>query len=452
VNSSEERYALRWPHSRATYERAIGSLPGGNTRTQVHAQPFPLYAERGSGARVLLIDGEEVDDFLLNYSAATLGYCHPAVTDAVHRAIDAGGPFGLSVPTEALLAEQICARFTGVELVRFTNSGSEATLQAIRAARAFSGRPHIAKAEGGYHGSHDLVDVGVTRFGGTIGEALGETRGMAPEVVAGVTVFPYNDLDGALRVLEPQAPELAAVLIEIFLNSAGVIPGRPEFLRGIADWCAAHEVLLILDEVASWRTGYRGSGAEHHDLTADLICLGKALGGGFPIGAVGGREEVMRVFDPRGGSIVRHAGTFNGHPVSMAAGLAVLEVLDGPAIARMNAQGQRLAEGVQRIGREYELPITATHYGGIGRLHISKTLPSSAREATALPREPRAEVYRALLERGVLVSPDGRFSTCTATSEEQVQRFLDALTHAAPEALSEADNLSSDHPKPSEAR
>jgi glutamate-1-semialdehyde 2,1-aminomutase len=433
VKRLEQRYEQSWPRARALYERALGSLPGANTRTQVHVEPFPLYAERGSGARVELIDGVEVDDFLLNYSASALGHCHPVVTEAIHRGIDAGGPFGLSVLAEVQLAERLRERFTGVELVRFTNSGSEATLQAVRAARAFSGRPRIAKAEGGYHGSHDLVDIGITRFGETTGEAIGETRGMAPEVVAGVSVFPYNDLDGALSVLDP----LAGVLIEVYLNSSGVIPSRPEFLRGIAEWCAAHRVLLILDEVASWRTGYRGAGAEHHGLRPDLICLGKALGGGLPIGALGGRAEVMAVFDPRGGSIVRHAGTFNGHPVAMSAGLAVLDALDEASIAQMNAQGLRLAEGAERIGREQGLALTATHYGGIGRLHIARERPGSAREAAALPREPRVEIYRALLERGVLVSPDCRFATCTATSDEQVERFLTALAEAAPEALAQ---------------
>ncbi len=431
----EQRYARSWPQARALYERALASLPGGNTRTQVHVEPFPLYAVRGSGARVELIDGVEVDDFLLNYSASALGHCHPAVTAAIHRGIDAGGPFGLAVAAEVQLAERMRERFSGVELVRFTNSGSEATLQAVRAARAFSGRPRIAKAEGGYHGGHDLVDVGITRFGETPGEAIGETRGMSPEVVAGVSVFPYNDLVAALAVLEAQAEQLAGVLIEVFLNSSGVIPARPEFLGGIADWCAAHGVLLILDEVASWRTGYRGAGAEHHGLRPDLICLGKALGGGFPIGALGGRADVMAMFDPRGGSVVRHAGTFNGHPVAMSAGLAVLDALDEGAIARMNAQGRRLAEGARRIGSEQGLALTATHYGGIGRLHIAHEPPGSAREAAARPQEPRTDIYRALLERGVLVSPDGRFATCTATSDEQIERFLAALAEAAPEAL-----------------
>jgi glutamate-1-semialdehyde 2,1-aminomutase len=437
VSQLEQRYTLRWPRARAIYEQALGSLPGGNTRTQVHVDPFPMYAERGSGARLALIDGVEVDDFLLNYSASALGHCHQAVSAAIHAGIDAGGPFGLPVPAEVLLAERLRERFTGVELVRFTNSGSEATLQAVRAARAFCGRPRIAKAEGGYHGSHDLVDVGITRFGEAPGEAIGETRGMAPEVVAGVSVFPYNDLDGALAVLEPQAEQLAGVLIEVFLNASGVIPARPEFLGGIAKWCAGHGVLLILDEVASWRTGYSGAGAEHHGLRPDLICLGKALGGGFPIGALGGRADVMAMFDPRGGSIVRHAGTFNGHPVAMSAGLAVLEALNEGAIARVNAQGQRLAEGARRIGGEHGLALTATNYGGVGRLHVAHEPPRSARAAAALPREPRIDIYRALLERGVLVSPDCRFATCTATSEEQVERFLTALAEAAPEALAQ---------------
>jgi glutamate-1-semialdehyde 2,1-aminomutase len=432
---SSERYALRWPRSGATYERAKRSLPGGNTRTQTHVAPFPVYAASGSGARVVLADGVEVDDFLLNYSASALGHRHPAVQAAVRAALELGGPFGLPVATEVALGERLCERFTGVELVRFTNSGSEATLQALRAARAFTGRPHIAKAEGGYHGNHDLVDVGVTRFGRALGEALGETRGMAQEVVRGVVVFPYNDLDGALAVLEPQADGLAAVLIEVFLNSAGAIPGQPRFLAGLASWCAEHEVLLILDEIASWRTGYRGAGSEHHGLRGDLICLGKALGGGLPIGAVGGRAEVMAVFDPRPGAIVRHAGTFNGHPVAMAAGLPVLEALDEPAIERMNALGQALARGIQRIGREHNLPLTATHYGGIGRLHNSREQPDSARTSLALPKGPRVDIYRGLLERGVLIAPDGRFSICTASTAEQVDRFLAALDDLAPAVL-----------------
>jgi glutamate-1-semialdehyde 2,1-aminomutase len=438
VSRSEERYALRWPRARVAYEHATGSLPGGNTRTQIHVHPFPVYAERGSGTRIILTDGVELDDFLLNYSASALGHRHPVVTDAIHTALDRGGPFGLPVTAEVQLAEVLCERFTGVELVRFTNSGSEATLQAVRAARAFSGRPYIAKAEGGYHGSHDLVDVGVTRFG-TMGEALGETRGMALEAVAGVTVFPYNDLERALGVLEPRAETLAAVLIEVFLNSAGVIPGQPEFLRGLERWCREHEVLLILDEVASWRTGYRGAAAEHHSVTPDLICLGKALGGGLPIGAVGGRRDVMAVFDPRREDMVRvrHAGTFNGHPVAMDAGLAVLKVLDMPTIAKVNDQGRRLAEGIERIGRERDLPLTATHYGGVGRMHVARARPGSAREAAALPKGPRVEIYRALLEREVLISPDGRFSTCTATTDEQVQSFLTALDDAAPDALAD---------------
>ncbi len=444
MNRSEKRYALKWPRSQAAYERASRSLPGGNTRTQVHVAPFPVYAERGNGARTVLADGVEVNDFLLNYSASALGHRHPAVEESVRRALERGGPFGLPVSTEAELGERLCERFTGVELVRFTNSGSEATLQAVRAARAFTGRPHIAKAEGGYHGSHDLVDVGVTQFGSAPGEALGETRGMARETVAGVVVFPYNDLDGALAVLEPRAQELAALLIEVFLNSAGAIPAQPHFLAGLARWCAEHGVLLILDEIASWRTGYHGAASEHHSLTGDLICLGKALGGGFPIGAVGGRADVMAVFDPRGGAVVRHAGTFNGHPVALAAGLPVLETLDETTIARMNWQGRRLAEGVQGIGRDRDLPLTATHYGGIGRLHNSRERPDSARVGLALPREPRAEIYRGLLERAVLISPDGRFSVCAVSTDEQVDRFLAALDEVAPEVLGDSERTKRD--------
>jgi glutamate-1-semialdehyde 2,1-aminomutase len=430
-SEQERRYAARWPRASESYEHATRYMPGGNTRTQVYIPPFPVYGANGSGSRVELTDGAVVDDFLLNYTASAVGHRHPQVNEAIGAAMSLGSPFGLPSTSEISLASRITERF-GIDRVRFTNSGSEATWQAIRGARAFTGRSRIAKAEGGYHGGFDLVDVSVTRFGEALGDPIPETPGMADRAVDGVTVIPYNDLDGALRCLEPHAGDLAAIIIEVFLNSGGAVPGEPGYLRGLQQWCADNGVLLIVDEVASWRTSFGGAAGDY-GLAPDIVCLGKALGGGFSIGAFGGREDVMAVFDPRRPRFVRHAGTFNAHPMTMFAGIAVLDVLDDETVKRMSRQGARITEGVISIGKELDIPITASSYGSIGRIHFSRQPPRSARDAVGLP--PRIDLHRLMLERGILIGPDGRFSTCSETTDEQVEGLLAAVAEMAPIAL-----------------
>lgn len=408
------RYEHRWVASGAAYQDALRWLPGGNTRTQVFVAPFPVYARSAFGATVTLDDGTTVDDFLLNYTAAALGHSHPAVTEAVLRAVGNGGPPGLPTASEITLAHAVCDRFPAIERVRFANSGSEATLQAIRVAKAHTGRDLIAMAEGGYHGTHGVDEGGPT--------------------------FPFNDLVGARASLTPTAGEIAAVIIEPFLNSGGAIPAEPSFLAGIEAWCLEHAVLLIVDEVASWRTSYRGAAARY-SIEPDILCLGKGLGGGFPFGAVGGRYDVMEHFDPRGAHPVRHAGTFNAHPVSMAAGVVVLDVLDEPTIDRMNAQTADLAGAVARIGAELDLPLTATHSGSIGRMHVARTPPTSGREAAALPKAPLLQLHRALLEGGIMIGHEGRFSVCTETTDEQCDRLLTAVQELASSILGTRERM-----------
>ncbi len=430
-SEQERRYAALWPEASASFEHATRFMPGGNTRTQVYIPPFPVYGANGKGSTVELIDGAVVDDFLLNYTASAVGHRHPKVNEAISAAMSLGSPFGLPSKSEISLASRITERF-GLDRVRFTNSGSEATWQALRGARAFTGRSRIAKAEGGYHGAFDLTDVSVTKFGEIPGISIAETPGMGNCVVESVTVIPYNDLDGALGCLEPHTDDLAAIIIEVFLNSGGSVPADGNYLRGLEKWSAENDVLLIVDEVASWRTSFAGA-ARDYGLTPDIVCLGKALGGGFSIGAFGGREDVMAVFDPRRPGFVRHAGTFNAHPMTMFAGGAVLDILDDETVMRMSRQGARITDGVISIGKELDLPITASSYGSIGRIHFSRRPPRSARDSAGLP--PRVDLHRLLLERGVLIGPDGRFSTCSETTDEQVEGLLAAVAEMAPIAL-----------------
>jgi glutamate-1-semialdehyde 2,1-aminomutase len=428
---AERRYAALWPRAGESFERATKVMPGGNTRTQLYVAPFPVYGATAQGSQIELVDGAVVDDFLLNYTASAVGHGNPKVDEAVAGALSLGSPFGVPSESEIALASQITERF-GVDRVRFTSSGSEATWQAIRGARAFTGKSRIAKAEGGYHGGFDLVDVSVTKFGDSSCLGIPETPGMGDDVLRSVTVFPYNDLDGALERLQPHADDLAAIIIEVFLNSGGSIPGDPDYLRGLQRWCADNDVLLIVDEVATWRTSFAGAACDY-GISPDLLCLGKALGGGFAIGAFSGREDVMAVFDPRQSGFVRHAGTFNAHPVTMVAGRTVLEILDPATVLRMSQLGNRITEGIVKIGNELDLPLTASNYGSIGRIHFGRRPPRNAREASDFPS--RIDLHRLLLERNILIGPEGRFSTCSETTGEQVDRLLEVVSEMAPIAL-----------------
>jgi glutamate-1-semialdehyde 2,1-aminomutase len=257
---------------------------------------------------------------------------------------------------------------------------------------------------------------------------------MPPGLADSIVLFPYNDLAGTIEVLDRHRDELATVLVEIFLNSAGVIPAERDYLRGIDAWCHENGILLTVDEVASFRAGYRGA---HFDygITPDLMCIGKSVGGGFAVGVFGGREDVMSLCDPRRPDHVKHAGTFNGHPVTMAAGMKVLEILDEPTTARMNGLGGRIVEGIRSIGRDRGLALTATGLGSIGNIHLSETPPTNPREAGTLTSDRMLGLFWALIERGYAMAPRGQFSTAAVTTEEDVDGFLEAIDSAAVETL-----------------
>ena len=416
-----------WPTSAQIAVRARHSLAGGTSRTPLSTLPFPVYAQRASGSQITLVDGGDLTDMVFNYTASAAGHAHPQIVAAATDRISRGAPFGMASEDEIYLAERLCARVDAIDRVRFTNSGSEATLLAIRVARAHSGKKLIAKAEGSYHGSHDLVDVSVRNLHESLYGPYPETRGLPTELVSLVVLLPFNDLDGTIRQLERHAGELAVVFVEAYQNAPGNIPASAEWLRGVAAWCSANDVLLAVDEVASFRTSYGGAHADF-GVRPDLVCLGKLLGGGFPIGAVGGREDVMSAFDPRRPDVLQHAGTFNGHSAAMAAGCAMLDILDEAAIESMNRLGGRLREGVAQIGRDNHLPLLATGYGSVGNIHFAASPPLNGREALKHSRpELKQRLYWRLLERGFLIAARGMFATSVATTGTEVDAFLAAL-------------------------
>ncbi|MBK8057495.1 MAG: aminotransferase class III-fold pyridoxal phosphate-dependent enzyme [Gemmatimonadetes bacterium] len=318
----------------------------GDTRTGTFFLPYPTFMSSGAGTRMWDVDGNAYVDPLGNCTSVLHGHAHPHITAAIGAQAAKGTAFPFPGEPALRLAEEIRARVPSLERLRFCNSGTEAVIGAIRAARAFTGRSKILKMEGGYHGSADVAQVSVTPGVDAphYPEGHAQGPGVPDGVVGDVLVAPYNDLETSQRLVRAHAHELAAVIVEPHLTAAGVIPAEREFLAGLRAVTEACGVVLIFDEIITLRLT-RGGAQAMYGVTPDLTTVAKIIGGGLPVGAFGGRAEVMATFDPRSRGTVGHSGTFNGNAVTMAAGVAALELLTDEALQHINTLGGRLREG-----------------------------------------------------------------------------------------------------------
>jgi glutamate-1-semialdehyde 2,1-aminomutase len=429
-------YASPDSTSARLWQRAQHVLPGGNTRTTVFMAPRPIYAADGEGCWLTDVDGERRLDLLNNYTSLIHGHAHPAVTEAATRRLARGVSFALPTPEEIDLAALLAERVPSVEQVRFTNSGSEAVMVAIKAARAFTGRHRIAKFEGAYHGSYDWAEVSLGSSPGEWGPleapvSLPYSKGTPPSVLEEVVVLPFNHARLAAARIEREAHGLAAVILDPVPNRVGLMPARAEFLNAMREVTAAHGILLIFDEVISFRVGYRGAQGVF-DVRPDLTTFGKIIGGGFPVGAVGGGADVMAVFDPRGGKpAVPHGGTFNANPVTMAAGLAAMRLMDEGAYARLDEMGETLRGGFRACLERAGVPGAITGVGSLFRIHPTERAFVDYRSAVADDAEKKRldRLHRALLDHGVLISPTGLGCLSTVVTEAEVEYFLEIVNH-----------------------
>src|SRR5919107_95595 len=320
-------YLARTPRSRALWERATASLPGGSTRTTVYSAPYPPYAARGAGLVVTDVDGNDYRDFLGNYTSLILGHAHPAVVAAVEAQVRRGSAFAAPTELEVELAEELRRRVPSIEQLRFTSSGTEATMFAIRAARAYTGRAVVATFDHAYHGTHDLVMTG--------------TPGVPDAIAAFRVELPWGDLDGVEEAIRGREGDIAAILLEPVQGAGGVRAPDPGFLVGLRAVADRIGALLIFDEIISFRIS-RGGAQEVYGVRPDLTTLGKIIAGGYPLAAFGGRADVLEIFDARRERAVSHGGTFNGNPVAAAAGLATLNEVTTTAYERLAVLGERL--------------------------------------------------------------------------------------------------------------
>jgi glutamate-1-semialdehyde 2,1-aminomutase len=400
-------YLARTPRSAALFERATASLPGGSTRTTIFNAPYPPYMARGEGLRTWDLDGNEYRDFLGNYTSLILGHAHPEVVAAVEAQVRRGSAFAAPTETEIELAEEIRRRLPSIERIRFTNSGTEATMFALRAARAITGRPLIAKFEQAYHGTHDT--------------ALAWTPGVPAGISDLVIELPWEDPDGIERVIAGREGEIAAVILEPVQGAGGVRAATPGFLRFLRELADRIGALLVFDEVIAFRIGPNGAQGRLGGVRPDLTTLGKIIGGGYPSGAFGGREEVMRQFDAREPRALSHGGTFNGNPVAAAAGLATLRHLTPERYDELERRGNRLREALTEAFAARGVDARA---GGIAS--IFQIFPGPSLEAPE-GFTPASALFIGLLLDGFHLAPRGMGALSTAATDADVDDLVAAV-------------------------
>jgi glutamate-1-semialdehyde 2,1-aminomutase len=409
-------FVARNPASRAAHDRALAVLPGGNTRSVLHLDPFPLAMVRGEGCRLWDADGHEYIDFLGEFTAGIYGHSDPRIAAAITEAVAGGLNFGSQTLREAQLAELIQARFPSMELLRFTNSGTEANLMALALATAHTGRATVMVFEGGYHG-------GVLTF---------PPGGSPVNVPHPYVMARFNDLDGTRDQIRAHAADLAAVIVEPMMGGGGCIAGDPDFLRMLREETFASGALLIFDEVMTSRLS--GGGMQGRlGFAPDLTTMGKYIGGGMSAGAFGGRGAIMARFDPRRADALPHAGTFNNNALSMAAGTVGLRDIFTPAAAdALNARGDLLRDRLNATFRAAGVPVCVAGVGSLMNIHPVAALPSAPHDLAHADKRARDLIFFDLLEMGIYLARRGLMALSLPLGEAEADRLVAAVHDRLP--------------------
>jgi len=424
--------------SEALYERALKVLPGGVSRNTVLRRPHPVYVDYGEGCRVTDVEGVERIDFANNMASLIHGHAHPVVVAAVTDQLGRGSAFTLATEVEIRFAEHIVGRNDGFEKVRFVNSGTEAVMGMLKAARAFTGRFKIAKVEGSYHGQYDYAEVSQTSQPSNWGSeaspvAVPVAYGTPPGVLEDVVVIPFNDPERALAILDKHRGTIAGVLLDPMPHRVGLVPASKDFVTQLREWTEADGSLLLFDEVITFRSSYGGS-QEWYDVQPDLTAMGKLIGGGFPVGAIAGAERVMDVMNPLADTLLfPHSGTFSANPVTMTAGLTAMELYDRDAVEHVNALATRAKAGIEAAIDATAAEACVTGSGSMFRVHMKAKSPRTYRESFITPEESvrLTTLLDHLLDSGFIM-----INTCSATTSTAMGTDeIDALIAAMAEGL-----------------
>jgi glutamate-1-semialdehyde 2,1-aminomutase len=416
------------------FERAVRVLPGGVSRNAVFRKPHPLYAREGRGCYFTDIDGVRRIDFANNMTSLIHGHSHPAIIDAVTKQLQRGTAYSFATEEEVLLAEHMCSRSPGFQKIRFVNSGTEAVMCCLKAARAFTNRPKIAKVEGAYHGIYDYAETSQTASPTTWGDgkqprSVPVVHGTPQSALDEVIVIPFNDTPTALALLNKHAKDLACVIIDPLPHRVGVIPASNEFVQALRKWTSENGALLVFDEVITFRSEYGGA-QQWFGINADLTAMGKIIGGGFPVGAIAGRADVMDVFNPMAEKVLfPHSGTFSANPITMVAGLAAMTLYDGDAVSKLNNLSDIARKQIAATICETGVGACVTGAGSMFRIHFKAEPPNNYRDAYATPEETKQ--LKALLEHlynnGIILISTGTGTLSTPMTVNEIDQLCSAL-------------------------
>lgn len=409
-------------------------MPGGVSRNTVLRTPHPLYAAKGEGCYVTDVEGVRRIDFANNMAALIHGHAHPTLVAAVTEQLHKGTAFTLATEVEVEFAELMCARTPGFDMIRFCNSGTEAVMNCLKAARAFTGRPKIAKMEGSYHGLYDFAEISQTASPANWGDvnqpnSVPVAYGTPQSVLDDVVVLPFNDVERAIALLDRNARDLACVLLDPMPHRIGLRPANKEFVAALRKWTKENDILLVFDEVITYRSCYTGA-QEWYGVTPDLTAMGKMIGGGFPVGAFAGRKEVMAVMDPFAEKVLfPQGGTFSANPVTMVAGLTTMKMFDQVAVAKVNALAERARRQIVEAIKVVDIPGCVTGGGSMLRVHMKAEVPGDYRSAYVGPAE--ARLIKVLLDHlfanGIVPINTCSLAVSTVMSEKEVDVLSEAM-------------------------
>jgi len=403
--------------SEQLYARALKIMPGGCSRNTILRKPHPAYADYGEGCYLVDVEGNRRIDFANNMASLIHGHAQSKVVNAVTAQLQKGSAYTMATEVEIDFAEHMCNRSAGFEKIRFVNSGTEAVMSCLKAARAYTGRAKIAKGEGAYHGLYDYAEVSQTAQPDNWGDlskpsSVPVAYGTPASALQEVVIIPFNDPERAIAILEQHADELACVLIDPLPHRIGLIAASDEFVDALYQWTRRHDALLVFDEVITFRTRYGGA-QEKYAVRPDLTAMGKMIGGGFPVGALAGRAEVMDVMNPLAEKVLfPHSGTFSANPVTMTAGLVSMQMFDHNAVERMNALGEYARDSIREAIKLADAPACVTGGGSMFRLHMKAEVPQNYRASFSTPVETRRtrQLLDYLFKNGIMM-----INTCTGT-------------------------------------
>jgi len=412
--------------SEELFEEAKKYLPGGVDSPVRAYKPYPFFADRGKGSKIFDVDGNVYIDYCLAYGPLILGHANDKVIFEVSNQLKYGSTYGVPTEKELELARLVINKIPCAEMVRFVNSGTEATMSAIRLARAFTGKNKIIKFEGAYHGAHDYVLV--KSGSGAVG--MPDSPGVPGDTTKNTILIPFNSEDAVVDVLKKEADDIAAIILEPVMGNVGCIPPKNDYLNFLRRITQENNIVLIFDEVI---TGFRiaeGGAQEYFKITPDIVTLGKILGGGFPIGALAGNKEIMKMIAPSGN--VYQAGTFNGNPVSITAGLYTLKQLDGNFYHELNIKGRILRDGIQDVLDDNNLKFKIAGLSSMFQIYFTDRSVWDYNDAKSSDTEKFTRYFHMLLKNGVFVPPS-QFECCFLSwmhEDDDIEKTLEAIEHA----------------------